>query len=93
MIETRIITTEQSEQLKLLLNALGINLEQFLLINNMKELIEKTNSLEKEIIELKNNQKVDKEHILYLEDKVSKDATEKVFGVFTYNDNEDMSNV
>ena len=42
MIETRIITTEQAEQLKLLLNALGINLEQFLLINNMKELINKT---------------------------------------------------
>ena len=93
MIETRIITTEQAEQLKLLLNALGINLEQFLLINNMKELIDKTNSLESEIKELKNNQKIDKEHILYLEDKLSKDATEKVFGVFTYNDNEDMSNV
>lgn len=93
MIETRIITTEQAEQLKLLLNALGINLEQFLLINNMKELIDKTNSLENEIKELKNNQKIDKEHILYLEDKLSKDATEKVFGVFTYNDNEDMSNV
>lgn len=93
MIETRIITTEQAEQLKLLLNALGINLEQFLLINNMKELIDKTNSLENEIKELKNNQKIYKEHILYLEDKLSKDATEKVFGVFTYNDNEDMSNV
>lgn len=88
MIKTRIITTKQKKLLDSTLVALGIELDELLQVNNLREIIEENklireqNTLLSEQLDLLNKRVIQLEtDIQVLNVKMQKDAIEQIWGV------------
>lgn len=87
MTNTKIITTKQKKMLENILNALDVSLDDFLQIQNLKELKDKVENLEKEnivkeerirLLEQVNKQLLEDVQTLNL--RIEENAVDQLFG-------------